>query len=82
MTSSAATERAAGGLCLVQILVPKLQPETLQSREGDRGRSCSSQQLLLQLLDTQEPLPARAMEGKADNQPSVVKLVAAFEEHW
>lgn len=66
----------------MQILVPKLQPETLQSREGDRGRSCSPQHLPLQLLDTQDLLPACAMEGKANIHQSVVKLVAAFEEHW
>ncbi|KAM9594503.1 FYVE, RhoGEF and PH domain-containing protein 2 isoform 4-T5 [Morphnus guianensis] len=84
-TSSTTTERTADGLCLVQILIPKQHPGSQKHFKAERGReegSRSHQQLPLQLLYTLDLLPASAMEGEADNQRSVLNLVAVFEEQW
>ncbi|XP_029855350.2 FYVE, RhoGEF and PH domain-containing protein 2 isoform X2 [Aquila chrysaetos chrysaetos] len=85
-TSSTTTERTADGLCLMQILIPKQHPGSQKHFKAERGReegSRSHQQLPLQLLYALDLLPAgaaSAMEGEADNQRSVLNLVAVFEE--
>ncbi|XP_049688568.1 FYVE, RhoGEF and PH domain-containing protein 2 isoform X2 [Accipiter gentilis] len=87
-TSSATTERTADGLCTVQILIPKQHPGSQKHFKAERGReegSRSHQQLPPQLLYPLDLLPAgaaSAMEGEADNQRSVLNLVAVFEEQW
>ncbi|XP_075378092.1 FYVE, RhoGEF and PH domain-containing protein 2 isoform X3 [Mycteria americana] len=82
-TSSPTTVRTADALCLEQILLPKQHRGSQKRLEAERGRegSRSHQRLPLQLLYTRDPLPAGAMEGEADNQRSVLNLVAVFEEH-
>lgn len=70
-----------GGLCLLQILVPKLQPGCQKHLGAERGTEAGAAAPSTH-LDSQDLLSARAMERKADDQQSVVKLVAAFEEHW
>ncbi|KAM6370045.1 FYVE, RhoGEF and PH domain-containing protein 2 isoform 1-T1 [Pluvialis apricaria] len=52
---------------------------TLKQRRGEKKGTAAIS--TLQLLYTQDPLPASAMEGETDNQQSVLNLVAVFEEH-
>ncbi|XP_055675914.1 FYVE, RhoGEF and PH domain-containing protein 2 isoform X1 [Falco peregrinus] len=51
------------------------------SKQREEG-SHSHRHLPLQLLHTQDPLPAGAMEEKADNHRSVLNLAAMFEGQW
>ncbi|XP_054037115.1 FYVE, RhoGEF and PH domain-containing protein 2 isoform X1 [Rissa tridactyla] len=53
---------------------------TLKQKGGEKKGAAAIS--TLQLLYTRHPLTARAMEGEADNQRSVLNLVAVFEEHW
>lgn len=72
----------------MQILIPKQHPGSQKHFKAETGReegSRSHQQLPLQLLYPLDLLPAgaaSAMEGEADNQRSVLNLVAVFEEQW
>ncbi|KAM6040752.1 LOW QUALITY PROTEIN: uncharacterized protein LJ206_019737 [Theristicus caerulescens] len=85
-TSSPTAVRTADGLRLV-ILLPKQHRGSQKhlAAEGERRREPQPSTPTLQLLYAWDPLPAgaaSAMEGEADNQRSVLSLMAVFEEHW
>ncbi|KAM9268627.1 LOW QUALITY PROTEIN: FYVE, RhoGEF and PH domain-containing protein 2 [Morus bassanus] len=80
-TSSPTTVR---GLHLVQILLAGQHRGSQKhiKEEGKRRREPQPSAPALQLPYTRDLFLAGAMEGEANNQWSVLSLMAVFEEHW
>lgn len=58
---------------------------TSERRGGEKKGAVAISHPPLQLFYGWDPLPAvaaSAMAGEADNQRSVLELMAVFEEHW